>query len=641
MTQKKDKTINWFWVKNIFLGILFLYFIFINIAQPSGWIQYTWHYGIWFPITSYIVFWEGRRYFKAYIKLIKGILDMDTLIAIAAHTLYIFSIGMAIANFLSPMFSYDQMWEGPAALIIITNIGHRIEENVKSSSIEAYNKLNDMMHSQVIHIIDGKQVIVDATTLKIGDVILIKKGEMIPIDGCISSDSHFNYANITGESKSVFLKKGEIVVSGSYNLGNTIQIELTINPEDSTLALIIEKIEDVSMSKPKLQKLADKILRWFVPAVLFIAFLTLIAWLIVGYTTGFVFPWMKHGESSWIIALSAAVTVIAIACPCALGIATPLIYSVSSLLSTERGILINEPKALEELEHINIFAFDKTGTITNELFDIESVVGDEKWIGVAKGLEEQVKHPIAATILQLPNTIKKVTNITIKKGGVKGKYKNHVVEMKRYDDISKTTNVALYVDGKAKLIFKFKNTIKDGVVETIKFLKSKGIRAIMITGDNKNVADEVAKQVGIDEVFSGVEPLQKQMIIKKLQEEGKVAFIGDGFNDAIAIKQANVSISFASGSQITNSLSDMSILNDSFMTIIDIIVLSKLNNVGVKIALMYAFAFNIITIPVAILLFVQPWMGASIMATSDILVALNAYFYKGRARRRMNKLHTK
>ena len=633
------KTRNFFWIKNIFIILIFLFFIILNVVQPAGDIKWAWHYAIWMPLTTYIVLWEGRKYLKVYRKAIMGIFDMDTLIGIASHVLLIFSIVMSAINYDKPMYSYDVMWEGPVALIVVTNIGHFIEDSVKKSSVEAYKKLEQMRNSEVILINNNKESIVLASEIKIGDLIIVKKGSFVGLDGLVQSTSTFDYSNITGESQSIHLSKGEFVVSGAYNVGESVLIKVTKRYDESTISKIVENIENVTMAKPKMQKFSDKLLKWFVPVILITSLLTFIIWMIVTSTVGIHFPWLKN-KSDLALSISAAVTLLAVACPCALGIATPLVYVVSSTISVNNGIMINNPISLEELSGVGTFAFDKTGTITCDEFEVSNITGDLSLIGVAKGLEQNVKHPIASTIMKLDSEIEIITDIDTKyEEGVNGVWQGKEVSMKRYEGgNASSTNIALYIENKAMLIFELENIIKPGVIETIEFLKKRNIRTIMITGDEESVAKAVGDKIGIDEIRANVKPNNKAQIIRELQKTSKVAFVGDGFNDSIAIKQADVSIAFSSGSDITNSLSDVSLIKNDFTLIKKIIELSKMNNRKVKIALTYAFAFNIIVMPIAMLSLIQPWMGASMMALSSIMVSLNALLYKKTGQKKLDKI---
>lgn len=628
--------INWkFWLKTSFLLFLYLYFVVINIGRFDGPIKWSWHFGIWFPITTYVVFWEGREYLKSWKKLFMGIMDMNTLIALGAHISYLYSIVLAIINWNAPMYSYAQLWEATGALIVFTNIGHALEDKVQKSSTIAFQKLNELRYSKVSITRDGKDMILPANKLKIGDIVTIKKGDIVIVDGTLLSEGDFDFANITGESKIIHLTKNQEVISGAFNAGNVIKIKISKIPEKSTLFTIIRKIEDVSMQRPKMQKFADKILKVFVPMVISISLLTFLGYLIAGYLVDdLIWPWSKD-LSIWGTAIEAGVTVLAISCPCALGIATPLVYTVSSLLSAKKGIMINDPKALEELSKIKIFAFDKTGTLTNEQMDIVKIEGNKDLIGVAKSLEKNVRHPIATTILSLPNNFENVTNIKVENNQVSGEWNGKKVKIARYESKEITTNIALYVDKKVELIFAMANSIKPGVKETIRLLKRRGLKVVMITGDHQLVANDVGKRVGIENIYANASPTEKTTIIKKLKQEGKVLFVGDGFNDSVAMKKANVSVAFATGSEITNSLSDISILRNDFRAINDILTLSKMNNIEVRISLTYAFAFNIIAIPVAILMLIQPWIGAAIMSLSDILVAANAFIYRSFGARKL------
>ena len=624
----KDVT-HLFWIKNIFIVILFAYFTLINIIKvDQEIIKWTWRYEIWLPITTYVVMWEGRKYFKIYRNIFRFILNMDTLIGLASHTLYLYSVVNCFINYDKPMYEYDVMWEGAAFLITITNIGHTLEEKIKNSSKQTYDELNKIKKT-IVMLENGGSI--EVRKLKVGDIIIVPKGDMVPLDGVILGSSLFDYSNITGESKKIKIENG-FVLSGSFNMGNSIKIKIERDYENSTITKIINGIEAVSLARPKMQKFADKILKYFVPIILILSITNFTIWLTLEYVlpNGINLPWLKTERTPIGQAIFAFVVVLAIACPCALGIATPLVYTVSSLLANKLGAIISKPEALEMFSKIDVFAFDKTGTITSDDLEIVSIDGDKNFICIAKGLEAGIKHPIANEIRKIKGH--KEVNINgemlADNKGVSGRYKNKNYEIRSIDiKDTVTTNVALYENNKPVLTLSFSNKIKDGVKEVINSLKAKNIKTIMITGDNEKAADYVAQQVGIDKVYANVSPSEKAKIIKEEQKNCKVAFVGDGFNDSISMKQADISIAFSSGSDITNSLADISITND-FKTITNIIKLSKMNNSNVRVALSYAFVFNVIAIPVALLLLIQPWVGASIMALSNVLVATNAYAYK-------------
>lgn len=634
-----------FWLKTSVLILLFCYFVAINIFKPTGWMEYTWHYGIWFPLTTYVVVWEGREYFKIYRQLWKRILNMDTLVGLASHILYIYSIVVTIMNITGPAYSYDVMWEGAAILILFTNVGHYIEEKITNSSLDVYNRLNDLKNSKVFVLRKGEYVEDEASNVKVGDIILIKRGGYVPLDGTALEAGIFDYSNITGESKSIDVKINDTVISGSYNLDGNVRLVVTKTLDDSTINHVIEKIEEVSAARPPMQKFADSVLKYFIPTVIGIAFVTFVIWLVLGLTIGVHLPWL-NATSAWEDAIKAAVTVIAIACPCALGIATPLVYTVSAMLAAKHGLIINEPKALEEINKVKTIAFDKTGTITTDEMKVVNVHGDKKLLPVARALEENVDHPIAKAIFAASNKSAKITAVKyLANHGITGKWDGKNIAIKRYEgtdfEVSKhNTNIALFINDKPKLVFELENTIRHQVKEVIELLNKMKIKTVMITGDNEDVAHHIANEVGITQVYANVTPNNKAEIIKSLQAHGKVAFVGDGFNDSIAVKQSNVSFAFDSGSDITNSLSDVSITSGEFYEIYNFFRLGKINGSKVKVSLTYAFAFNTISIPIAFLLLVQPWMGAAIMAISDILVALNALLYKIIGQRRLHHTHS-
>ena len=634
MKLQGNKTLyisKWFWIKNIILFSFFVYYVCINIIQPTSLLKYTWHYGIWFLITSYVVLWEGRKYFNIYKKLAIPILDRNTLVGLASHILYVFSIVMAILHYDQPMFSYPQMWEGAALLVIFTNMGKKIEIAIHASSLEAYRILNKLKNQKVIQIKNNKQIKVLASEIKIGDTILILKGEIVNLDGLVLSNGVFDYSNITGESKPINLIKNMQVISGAHNLSEAIKIKVTTLQKNSTLVKVVDNIERISMTKPPLQQLADKILKYFLPIILIIAISSFIIWELLINVAHINTP-------SWIslqrqyLPLFSFVSIIAIACPCALGMATPLVYAVSSTLATKEGIAINNPVVLEELSKIDVIAFDKTGTITTNQLIIDQIVGNKKYFGVAKALEAEVNHPIAKAILSINGKPLLVKNIKVAIGKyVEGTWKRKKVKIcADPNGISKeTTNIALFVDNKIVLQFSLKNEIREGVKEVITKLNRLNIETVMITGDNSNVANLIAKEVGIKKVFANCTPLKKANIIQSYQDNKKtIAFVGDGFNDIVAIKQADISMAFTSGSDITSSLSDVCFLQASFIEIYKLFLLSKINKRRVVIALTYALIFNIFCIPLAAFLIVQPWLAAIVMSISNILIAFNAYSYK-------------
>ena len=626
----------WFWIKSLFLIALFLYFMSIGIINPQNWLKYTRTWYFWLPLTSYVIFYEGRTYFILYRNLFRRVVDMNTLVGLAAHILYIYSVFQTIIN-INSLHPYIVLWEDAAILILVINIGHHLESSIQKSATDAYKELDKIRTSDVTIIENNVQSVIKVDEVKKGQIILINKGSIIPLDGFLLNDeATFDYSNITGESKKIYLKKGDLITSGSFNTSDLIKIKVEKEAYESTIALIVDKIEELSASKPKLQKLADKILKYFVPVVLMISFLTFCLWLILGYGFNFTPPWMdilmSQHSSKLNMAITAAVTVLAISCPCALGIATPLIYTISSIVAIKSGILINNIPALENIKNIKYFAFDKTGTITSDELKVTKIIGDKKYLPIAITLEQNIEHPLALSIRNIDPLIKKVkiSKIESKDGvGIFGVWNNKNVSIKRSTEIDKhNTYVSLYIEDKEVLIFHIQNEIKEGVKRTILELKKHNIIPVMITGDNELIANEVANEVGIEKVYANALPIDKVNIISELQKTGKVVFVGDGFNDSISMKKADISIAFISGSDITNALSDISILNNNFYSIYKILSLSTLNNRGVKLSLTWAFMFNIIAIPLSVMLIILPWMGALLMSISNVFVSANAYFYK-------------
>lgn len=644
--NRKDKKIPFrFWLKNIALLAIYIVFLIFWIMQPKGELKYVLHWGFWLPLTTYVVFYEGKRYFKVYKNILKGILNVDTLIAIGSHITYVYSVVMTILSMVEEQsalaFWHHAMWEVPAVLFISTNIGHALEDKMKNSAVDSYNQLSEMTQVNVTRLIDKNEEIVNVRDLKIGDLIIIKKGDLIPIDGILESeDGKFDYSNITGESRNINIIRGTHVLSGSFNVGDVITLKVNTLPGDSTINKIIEKIEEASFNKPKLQKIADKILKYFLPVGLTIAIFTTIVWLILGYTVHVSLPWLTIHDPLQ-NAIMAGVTVLVMACPCALGVATPLVLVVTISHILERGIIINEPDSLENLTKIKYIAFDKTGTITTSELEIVNVIGESKYIAIAKILEKDIHHPIAKAILNYSIVnddssmeVKDIKSLPDHKG-VQGVWENKVVKITSingYEDKfelnSNLTHVALFIDEQIVLVFEMENKIKDFAQQTIEKIIKSGITPIMITGDNEGVANYVGNRVGIKHIYSKTTPEQKSEIIKELQKKGEVIFVGDGFNDSVAVKTANVSIAFSSGSDITSNIADIAINNEDFSNIWYLLKIAKVNNKNIIFSITWAMIFNTIAIPLAVLNIVSPWIGAITMSLSSIMVVLNTWLYK-------------
>lgn len=567
---------------------------------------------------------------------------MNTLIGLAGHIIFVYSVVNVFLHLNSPIYSYDVIWEAPIVLFTITNIGHSISNSLKQNITKAYEKLKQITNSQTILVKENKEIIVDSRNLKIGDKIIIKKGQMIPIDGVLVSDiAILDYSNITGEDKKNILNKNNFVGSGAYNIGDSFTMIVEKSFQDSNINKLISSIEDIVVLKPKIQITIDRLLKWFIPFVLITSLGTLITWLIIGYVFDYHLPWVSS-SSKLTIAIEASVTVLAIACPCALGIATPLVLKATTSIAMNNNILLNNSKVLEKIDSIKYAVFDKTGTLTTKEMMIHQITGNKKYLGILKALENNSEHPIAISIKKhlkkhISMNVKKIKSI--ENIGMTGIWNKKIVAAKtNHEYKGELTCIGLYIDNEIVLSIELLSKIKDNAKLVIDYLKTQKMTPIIMSGDHSLVVKNVAQKLGINKYYAEINPNQKQKIIKEFQSQGGVMFVGDGFNDALAMKQADLSVAFSSGSEITNYLADVSIIKNEINIVEAVHKLSVINKKKIKISIFWAVMFNMIVIPIAILLLVQPWVGAMIMASSDILIVLNVIHYKYYGNRKIKKI---
>ncbi len=616
-----------FWIKFFIFVTPFIFFITINILQPKGDISWAWHPGIWAPITAYIVLWEGRSYFRIYKNVFKKQFGMDTLVGLSSHILFLFSIVNTIINWNQPMYSYEVFWEAPVMLIIVMNIGHNLEHKVLTENANELKGVN-LDKENIVVIRNGKEISMPASNIKVNDQIIVRKGDLILFDGNALGVATIDNSNITGESKHIKVNKGDKVVSGSYNVGSQFLMVVKEIASKSTYSTLFKKLNDLKNYRPKLQIIAEKITTWFVITLLSLFIITFITYITLGYTIGINLPWINNQESTIYLAIKAAVATLAIACPTALAISLPLTYLITSLILLKGKIVINNSEQLSNFSRVKYILFDKTGTITEDVLVVKEIEGDQKYISIAKGLEKNIDHPIAKSISNLDGKVAKIKNIKQKDNEITGKFNNKIYTIGTFKENDKPyTAIALYENKNLKVVFYLENKIKDNVKETIKYLKKK-YKVLMVTGDNSIIANDIAKRIGIDKVYSEVSPNEKFKIVKRLKKNGGVVFVGDGFNDALAIKSSDISIAFASGSELTNSIADVSILDNNFTSLINLVKISKWNNKELKASFGWIIILNMISIPLAMLLFIQPWIAALIMTLSDIVLASNAIMYK-------------
>lgn len=561
--------------------------------------------------------------------------SMDSLIAMGTLIAYLTGI--------FALFGYVQDFSGIAAMIMAFFItGKYIETRAKGRASQEIKKLLELGAKKARLLKNGKEVEVDILDVKVGDVMIVKPGEKIPTDGAVvKGESAVDESMVSGESIPLDKVKGSSVIGATINQDGILHVKATKVGSDTFLAHIIDLVEEAQGTKVPIQKLADKITNIFVPAILVLALITFLSW------------YFFTGELSRSIGV--AVAVLVIACPCSLGLATPTALMVGSGMGAKRGILIRKGEAIQTMREVKIIVFDKTGTITKgkpEVTDIHSLIDEKKLLEIAASMEKNSEHPLAKAIVDKYNGKKylDVKGFKILRGrGVQGNINskkiiigNRLVMNENKISLSKTnkkieelendgkTTMIVAQSGKVIGIIAVADAVKDDSTIAIGELNKQGYRTVMITGDNQRTAQAIANQVGIKEVIANVLPEDKAKNVEKLQKSGMVAFIGDGINDAPALKQANVGIAMGSGTDIAIEAGDLVLTKSSLTGVVQSINLSKATFSKIKQNLFWAFAYNVIAIPIAVAGLLNPVIAEIAMAASSITVVTNANLLRRR-----------
>lgn len=614
------------WVFSIPIAVLMIFErIFMLEILPEGWMIPV-ILVLGFPVV-FVFGWQTlkgglRGFWTLYF-------SMDSLIALGTVVAY-------LTGFFS-YFGFVADYSGVAAMIMAIFItGKYIETKAKGRASQEIKKLLEL-GAKKARILRGKEEVeVDISELKIGDVMIIKPGEKIPTDGVVvKGESAVDESMVTGESLPVDKLKGSNVIGATINQDGILYVKANKIGKDTFLAHIIELVEEAQGTKVPIQKLADKITSIFVPVILVITLLTFFNWWIIG------------GDLSR--AVGVAISVLVIACPCSLGLAVPISLMVGSGMGAKKGILIRKGEAIQTMKQVKIVVFDKTGTITKgkpEVTNIHSLVKESYLLEIAASLEKNSEHPIAKAIVNKAGLkrYKEVKAFKILRGrGVEGRIgKNDIVignmtlmnerkidtrkimkEIEAFENSGKTTMI-VSEKGKVIGVIAVADAVKEDSIEAITRLNKDGYRTVMITGDNERTAKAIAKEVGIKEVIANVLPEDKAKKVEELQESGFVAFIGDGINDAPALKQSNVGIAMGTGTDIAIEAGDLVLVKGSLVGVVEAINLSKATFSKIKQNLFWAFAYNVVAIPLAIAGLLHPIIAEIAMAASSITVVTNA-----------------
>jgi len=558
-------------------------------------------------LATMVFFWMGKPFIKGIINFIRyGAANMDTLIGIGTGTAYFYSI-FNLNN--------QTFFDVTISVIGFVTLGKYLEAKSKLKTGEAIKKLLGLQSKTAIIIKNNLEIEIPINEVKIGDILIVKPGSKIPVDGIIVKGySTIDESMISGESIPVDKKIGDLVIGATINKQGNFQFRATKIGEETVLSQIIKTVEKASNSKAPIQSLADKISSVFVPIVLIISVFSFGLWLILGQNLS--------------MAILSMVGVLVIACPCALGLATPTAIIVGIGKGAEKGILIKDAESLQKLSEINTVVMDKTGTITKGQPQVTDIVSmskdyDEKEIlKYAASVEKLSEHPLAKTIVEKAKKLEikllECDNFESKEGvGVEGLVNKKIVLIKKFDGDDELINqgktvVAIEIDKKIVGKIGMSDTIKDEAIEAIERIHKQGIRVIMLTGDNKKAAEFIGKQVGVDEIMAEVLPQEKALKIKELQDQGeKVAMVGDGINDAPALVQAEVGIAMATGTDIAIESAGIALLGGDIKKISQSIELAKVTMKTIKQNLFWAFIYNVIGIPVAAGL-LYPFLGITL-----------------------------
>lgn len=591
----------------------------------------------------------GRSFYTTGFKtLFRGHPNMDSLVAIGTGSAFLYSLVMTVLIAKDSAHVHHLYYESAAIVVTLVMLGKFLESNSKKKTKDAIQKLIELAPDMALLVRGDKITEVPTEELTVGDILLIKPGAKIPIDGIVTEGaSAVDESMMTGESIPVEKEYGSKVIGGSINYNGTMKIEVTHEVKDTTLSKIVAMMEEAQGKKAPISKLADTVAGYFVPTVMGIALLATVIWFLLGKDFAFV--------------LNIFVSVLVIACPCALGLATPTAIMVGTGLGAKHGILFRSGEALEHLRSIDVVLLDKTGTITEGRPTVVSVMemyeSKEKLMEIAASVEHFSEHPLGQAIAEYgekagriyPDKVNDFLAVSGK--GVRAKYEGREVQIGNaafmeeckisVEEIREQvgaeakkgrTPMFVVIEGKLSGVICVADTVKESSKEAIKKLKKHGLRVYMLTGDNRLTAEYIGQSVGVDEVIAEVFPQDKAGEVEKLQKQGKrVVMVGDGVNDAPALMQADVGISIGDGSDIAVDSSDVVLMKSDLADVSKAFALSKGTIRNIKENLFWAFFYNTLGIPVAagVLyavngMLLSPMLGGLAMSLSSVFVVCNA-----------------
>lgn len=587
---------------------------------------------------------------------------MDTLVALGSAASFGYSVyalfAMTAAQVKGDMdavmsYMHEFYFESAAMILALITVGKMLEAHSKGKTTDALKSLMQLAPKTATVVRDGVEQEISVDAVKKGDIFVVRPGENIPVDGeIIDGTTAVNESALTGESIPVDKQPKDAVSAATVNQSGFIKCRATRVGEDTTLSQIIQMVSDAAATKAPIAKIADRVSGVFVPAVITIAIITIIAWLIAGETVGF--------------ALARGISVLVISCPCALGLATPVAIMVGNGKGAKSGILFKTAASLEATGRTQIVALDKTGTITSGEPKVTDIVPDETFfeetgkhagalLAIAASVEAKSEHPLAKAIMERAKTdeiaVAEVTDFSAVVGNgltamlagkmIKAGNLAFVSKFVKVSDDMRAKSVKFSKEGKTPLFFAADNrlcgiiavadTIKEDSPEAVRQLKNMGIRVVMLTGDNEQTANAIGKQAGVDEVIAGVLPDGKEAVIRKLKKQGRVAMVGDGINDAPALTRADMGIAIGAGSDVAIDAADVVLMKSRLIDVPAAVRLSRATLTNIHENLFWAFFYNVIGIPLAAGLWypllgwkLNPMFGAAAMSLSSFCVVTNA-----------------
>lgn len=594
--------------------------------------------------------------------LIHGAPNMDTLVALGSAASFGYSVyalfAMTAAQVKGDMdavmsYMHEFYFESAAMILALITVGKMLEAHSKGKTTDALKSLMQLAPKTATVVRDGVEQEISVDAVKKGDIFVVRPGENIPVDGeIIDGTTAVNESALTGESIPVDKQPKDAVSAATVNQSGFIKCRATRVGEDTTLSQIIQMVSDAAATKAPIAKIADRVSGVFVPAVITIAIITIIAWLIAGETVGF--------------ALARGISVLVISCPCALGLATPVAIMVGNGKGAKIGILFKTAASIEATGRTQIVALDKTGTITSGEPKVTDIVPDEtffegtgnnagKLLAIAASVEAKSEHPLAKAIMERAKTdeidVAEVTDFSAVVGNgltailagkmIKAGNIAFVSKFVKVSDDMRAKAVEFSKEGKTPLFFAaddrlcgiiaVADTIKEDSPEAVRQLKNMGIRVVMLTGDNEQTANAIGKQAGVDEVIAGVLPDGKEAVIRKLKKQGRVAMVGDGINDAPALTRADMGIAIGAGSDVAIDAADVVLMKSRLIDVPAAVRLSRATLTNIHENLFWAFFYNVIGIPLAAGLWypllgwkLNPMFGAAAMSLSSFCVVTNA-----------------